>query len=226
MDYKFGVPVRSIYWLQKPTAQHTIRGVVRQNRPIENQTTLAEIFESDKLVITINTGQGQPHQGIVPLQGESLAQALQSYFDQSEQLPTRLWLACNEESTSGLLLQKLPGELSDNDLWNRIQLLSDTVNRDELLTTPADTLLQRLFHQEDYQLFDPSDIQFACTCSNERSENMLKSLGFEEVESILQEQKNISITCEFCNQLYEYDAVDIKQIFIDTPPLPTNQTRH
>ncbi len=211
--------------------KRSIRGIVRQSAELpENELTLSEIFETDKIVITIDNGKGKPHQGIVPLTGSMISEALEAYFAHSEQLPTRLWLACNETSASGLLLQKLPEELSheveDKDSWNRLTQLASTITDQELLELDAREILKRLFHEESIRIFEPEPVYFACSCSREKTLNLIKSLGENEAGDILAEQGEIKINCEFCNASYEFDAVDVKQLFESDVKIPTTQTRH
>lgn len=213
------------------TNKRTIRGVVRQSAKVTDaQASLSDIFKADKIVITIDNGKGKPHQGIVPLSGSSLSEALEAYFEHSEQLPTRLWLACNDSSASGLLLQKLPQDSSDkhddSDSWNRITQLASTITDQELLELDASEILHRLFHEESIRLFDPEPVRFECSCSREKTLNMIKSLGKNDAEEILQEHGKINVNCEFCNADYEFDAVDIEQLFKSDVNLTTTQTRH
>jgi molecular chaperone Hsp33 len=208
------------------TSNNTIRGIVRQSRKLNTETSMQDIFGTDKLVITIKNGTGKPHQGIVPLSGNSLSAALQAYFDQSEQLPTRFWFACDSKSAVGMLLQKLPDESADSDAWNRLLHLASTTRDEELLDLKAEKLLYRLFHEEDLRLFDADVISFACSCSAQRTRDMLISLGKSEVEEIINEQNQIIITCEFCNAQYGFDSVDLKQIFLDNAYIEPSTTRH
>lgn len=208
------------------TSEHSIRGIVRQSHELEKQQTLSEIFGSDKLVITIKNGNTKPHQGIVPLSGENLAEALQAYFDQSEQLPTRLWFACDQNASCGMLLQKLPAQEVDSDAWNRITVLAATTTPEELRTLSAEKLLLRLFHEEKLRLFEPESVDFACTCSLARTRDMLVSLGKNEIDELIAEQQEVSITCEFCNQHYQFDKVDLELLFKRDEILPLSDTRH
>ena len=208
------------------TSSHTIRGIVRESRELDNQKSLSEIFESDKLVITIKNGTARPQQGIVPLSGDNLAEALQAYFDQSEQLPTRFSLACNEEVASGMMLQKLPEDSEDTDAWNRITLLAATTKPEELLNLPVEQLLGRLFHQESLRIFDPDPVEFYCSCSIERTRDMLLSLDKAEVDAMLEEQNEVSITCEFCNSQYHFDEIDLGALFNDGDAAPISPTQH
>jgi molecular chaperone Hsp33 len=174
-----------------------------------------------------------PYQGIVPLHEAGVSQALESYMQRSEQLPTRLWLACNGERAAGLLLQKMPHqggtnkksdaqseaatEASDDD-WERLITLAQTVTAEELLSVEAETLLHRLFWQEAPKLLEDKAVQFSCSCSRVRVGRMLKTLGAEEVESILAEQGQVDVHCDFCNAAYHFDAVDCAALFTGEHP--------
>ena len=178
------------------------------------------------------SGGAQPYQGIVALHGDdgaplqAIADVLEHYMLQSEQLDTRLMLAASDEVAAGLLIQRLPvegegnlererreDEIGLNEAFNRIAHLASTVSRDELLTLDADTLLRRLFWEEDVRRFEPLAPRFACTCSRERVRAMLQSLGREEVEGIIAEQGRVEIGCDFCGTQYHFDAVDVGELF-------------
>jgi molecular chaperone Hsp33 len=198
------------------TSDRTLRGIIRQSHAIEDETaSLADIFQSDKMVITIDSGKGKPHQGIVPLSGHTLSEALGAYFEQSEQLQTHLWLACNDDNASGLLIQKLPGEPHDPDAWERILQLSETITDNELYGLDSQELIYRLFHEESVRVFEQQPVSFQCSCSRERTSSMLKSLGKAELEDILKTEDSIGITCEFCNEHYSFDAIDVESLFND-----------
>ena len=160
----------------------------------------------------------QPYQGIVPLDGDSMAEVLQAYMRQSEQLDTRLWLAADEHASAGLLLQSLPAEggssaSHDDDAWDRAVTLAQTITSDELLKLSPDAILHRLFWQEKLEHYPPMSPHFACTCSRERIGRMLVSLGRDEVDGIIDEQGSVTVTCDFCNRQYTFDAVDAAQLF-------------
>lgn len=176
--------------------------------------SLAGLFGRGQLAITIDPAQGQRYQGIVPLGEATLAQCLEHYFAQSEQLPTRLWLAADDEGAAGMLLQVLPGhdQGEDADIWPRLQQLTDTVKADELLSLPATELLYRLYHEEIVELHEAEEVCFRCSCSRERTEQVLMSLGEAELRDILAEQGVIDISCQFCNQEYHFDGIDVEQM--------------
>ena len=183
----------------------------------------------------------QPYQGVVPLHGdhneklERLSDVLQHYMLQSEQLDTVLVLAANDEVAAGLLIQRMPlkgegnlaaglshreneDQIGRNEDYNRIAHLAASLTSDALLTLDVDTILRRLFWEEKLVRFEPlqgaDGPRFACTCNRERVSNMLRNLGAQEAESILAEQGEIEVGCEFCGQQYRYDAVDAAQIFV------------
>ena len=178
----------------------------------------------------------QPYQGIVPLFGDhreplqKLSEVLEHYMLQSEQLDTKLILAANEEVAAGLLIQRLPvegsgnlgvarneDEIGLNEAYNRISHLAATLTSEELLTLDADTVLHRLFWEETVRRFEPlvgdEGPRFVCNCSRERVGSMLKSLGREEIDSILAERGDVEIACDFCGTKYHYDAVDVGELF-------------
>jgi molecular chaperone Hsp33 len=164
---------------------------------------------------------------VVGLEGETVAQVLEHYMAQSEQLQTRLWLACDEQVACGVLLQMLPeGKSEDADGWTRAVTLGETITRTELLTLPAIQLLRRLYHQEQIRVFEPSPVAFRCSCSRERVTAMLRLLGKEEVHSILDERNSIEVDCDFCGRHYQFDRVDAEQVFAAEVITVANPTRH
>lgn len=190
--------------------------------------SLADLVGDGRFVITLDPKDGsQAYQGIVGLEGGSVADILQNYMTRSEQLDTRLWLASDGAIASGMLLQKLPDSKEpDADAWTRVTKLADTLKRDELLNLPVHSVIHRLYHEEEVRLFDAQDVSFHCSCSREKVSAMLKLLGREEVESILQEQGRVETHCEFCNQRYEFDPVDAAQIFSMGFMTEAGDTRH
>jgi molecular chaperone Hsp33 len=166
----------------------------------------------------------QAYQGIVALFGdkkeklERVSEVLSHYMLQSEQLQTTLVLAANAEVAAGLLIQSLPEAKERSDDYNRIAILASSLKREELLGLDVDTLLRRLFWEENLIRFVPEENdlppRFACSCSRERVSRMILSLGVQEAESILAERGNIEVGCDFCGQQYQFDAVDAAQIFV------------
>ena len=158
----------------------------------------------------------QHYQGVVPLVGENLAQAIEGYFIQSEQIPTKIYLAHDGNTAAGLLLQVLPSDLpTAPDDWQHITTLSNTLTDQELLSLSNADILRRLYHQESIHLFDTQPLTFRCSCSRARMESMLISLGEAALKTILAEQGAIDTHCEFCNHHYIFDAVDTHQLLAD-----------
>jgi molecular chaperone Hsp33 len=192
------------------------------------QGRLSELVGDGRFVITLVQQDGKPaYQGIVELEGESVAEILQNYMSRSEQLDTRLWLAVDEHAASGMLLQKLPDQAEgDLDAWMRFTQLADTLHDDELMQLPTEELLHRLFHKEDVRLFEAQPVFFHCSCTRDNVAQMLRMFGAEEVESILSERQTIEVHCEFCNHRYEFDKVDAAQIFVATVAVASSEIRH
>lgn len=196
------------------TGDGSLRGLARWQGEV-TERPLSDLCHQGTLVITIDPGEGRErYQGIVMVEGDSLAAALEQYFERSEQLPTRFHLAANDTRAAGMLLQRMPGPGNeDSDGWNRVERLGATLTREELLALDTKTLLRRLFHQEEVRLFKPQPIRFACTCSRERTAAMLLSLGYDEVQAVLQDKKQVEVACEFCGMNYCFDAVDAEAVF-------------
>ena len=214
-------PIRTL--VAQATNARTLRGVARWEGEVPADATLEERFGEGRLVLTIERDSREPYQGIVPLVGANLGDAVERYFSDSEQLPTRLWVSARGERAAGLLLQRLPvdgppgfGSGEDSDDWRRVGLLADTLSRDELEGLPCEDLLRRLFHEDQIRLFDPEPLAFRCGCSRTRIDDMLRTLGETETMSIVAEQGAVEVTCEFCNRRYRLDAVDAGQLFAET----------
>jgi molecular chaperone Hsp33 len=186
--------------------------------------SLAELTGGGRLAITIERSKdGERYQGIVQAGSDSLAGCLETYFAQSEQLPTRIWLAADGHSAAGMLLQQLPGNAAsgdDGDGWQRAGILADTVSADELLRLDAVDLLRRLFHEEDLRLADRREVTFRCSCTRQRVESALRLMGRAELSELLSAEGRIEVRCEFCNQGYALDTVDVEQLLADEGLLP------
>jgi molecular chaperone Hsp33 len=211
---------------------------------------MLNVHGKGRCAITLDPGQRlpgqQPYQGIVPLHGDRreplqhLSQVLEHYMLQSEQLDTRLVLAADDKVAAGLLIQRLPvagtsnlsgvnvaneDMIGQSEDFNRIAHLAATLTREELLTLDAETILRRLFWEEQVLRFEPLAPSFSCSCSRERVRAMLGGLGREEADSILEERGDIEIGCDFCGQQYHFDAVDVGELFTpgrDQPPASTS----
>jgi len=188
---------------------------------------LADMVGGGRLAITIDPDSGcERYQGIVNLEGHTVAGAIEHYFAQSEQLATRLWLAADPHQAAGMLLQRLPdADAPDTDAWDRAVHLGSTITRAELLALPVRDILHRLYHEEDIRLFARTPVSFRCSCSRERVEAVLRMLGHAEIQGIVSEQGAVRVDCEFCGGRYEFDPVDAEQLFAATVAAPGPSTR-
>lgn len=197
-----------------------MRGVARMQGEIAEGSSLKEMVGNGYLVITISPKEGERYQGVVGLEGDTLAACLEDYFMRSEQLPTRLFIRTGEIESqvgaAGILLQVLPAQDASLDEFNHLATLTETIKTEELLGLPANDVLWRLYHQEEVTLFEPQSVSFKCTCSRERCGDVLRTLPAEEVDQILQEDGNIDMHCDYCGNHYVYDAVDIAAIRNDS----------
>jgi molecular chaperone Hsp33 len=212
---------------------------LRDEESIPDSASLSQLVNRSgkgRFAVTLDpagrTDARQAWQGIVPFEGETVAEVLEHYMGRSEQLPTRLWLAADSERASGLLLQRLPDEggkpgvLTDPDGWNRMQHLAATIEQAELLSTEPTRLLERMFWQEPVSGFDPRPIHFGCGCSRDKVAAMLRMLGSREIDEILAERSEIDVHCDYCNEGYRFDAVDCAGLFIEPPPQTGSSKRH
>ncbi len=195
------------------------------------EPALSALLGEGRMAITlipdaVRSPEAASYQGIVGLSDDSLARNLEEYFANSEQLPTRLFIAFDGDAVTGLLLQRLPAadratdlalDLQD-DAWREVELLAETVSADELATLPVTELLRRLFHEHLITLHPARNLQFSCTCSRERAERMLRALPKEEILELLETQGMVDVTCEICGARYEYDAVDTHQVYEPAEP--------
>ena len=206
------------------TDQKTFRALARwENGADLSGQGLKELLGKGTLVMTVDPHKGNRYQGVVPLHHDTLTYSLKDYFQQSEQLPARFWIASNGDQCAGMLLQALPGRVENSDevreeSWNRVAILADTVTDKELLGLDHETVLKRLFHEEDVRLFNEEPVMFSCNCSRPRSASILKGLGRAEVDSVVTELGEVAMDCQFCNQKYVFTEKDIADIFDGEKP--------
>jgi molecular chaperone Hsp33 len=202
------------------THDFDIRATATHDAAMPTQSEFSELVGDGRLAVTIEASSGGTrYQGIVPLATAGVAASLESYFEQSEQLPTRLLLANYGDDCAGLLIQKLPaaekGEASGavtQTVWEELQAEMAQLELPDLLL-PAEPLLARLCGTHDCRLFAPTPVRFHCSCSLPRVSAVLRSLGLAEARETLLEQGSVTITCEFCHKVYRFDAVDVERLF-------------
>jgi len=203
-----------------------IRATAKWKGEVSDEQGLFDLISHGQFMITLDPKDGrQAYQGIVSLEGDSISTILENYMLRSEQIDTRIWLHCDGNAAAGMLLQKLPDTMNqvtktedlstqDLDAWNRIGHLAGTITDDELLNLPTETILTRLFHEEDVRLFEASNTKFYCSCSRDSVSSMLRMLGNDEITSIIEEQGKIEVNCDFCNAHYSFDKVDATQLMV------------
>ncbi len=205
------------------TSQQKIRAIAHVANPTPSNR-FQDILKDGHMAITITPATGERYQGIVPLEGDSLAACLELYFYQSEQLNTKLWLSANGDRAAGMLLQALPKETAtfaaeEDENWNRIIELAKTLSTHEMLNLDHETVLHRLFHEEQVRLFEAKDVNFHCQCSVERTAQALRSLGIDDANKILAKKGFITIDCQFCGHRYRFNKNQVDDIFAPKGPI-------
>lgn len=218
------------------TAELTIRATakLREGAEVPEDGTLQSLLNSNGLgrfMVVLDPNREvtdmQPYQGIVPMEGETVAEVLEVYMRNSEQLETRLWLSADANQCAGVLLQRLPrkGGVQEpseevESAWDRALAMTATIQDSELLELDSDTLMRRLFWEETLVAFEPQEVRWWCPCTRERVANMLRMLGEDEVKEILTERDHIDVSCNFCGKPYRFDAVDCAGLFIEKRNAP------
>lgn len=199
------------------THEHAVRAIAQMDESdadLPAGAGLRELLGHGTLAITLEPDHGERYQGIVPLDRETLAGCLETYFERSEQIPTRLWLQSDASRAAGLMLQVMPGdERLDDDLWPRATGLADTLRPGELLDIPPADALYRLYHEEQVSLPEAQEVRFSCSCSRERTAEGLVSIGQAEAEDVVAEQGEIRLICQFCQSEYVFTPEDVRQLF-------------
>jgi len=199
-----------------------MRGVARVQGEVPDNADLKTLIGNGYLVITIAPEEGERYQGVVGLEGDTLAECLEDYFMRSEQLPTRLFIRTGvvdgKAAAGGMLLQVLPAQDTQANDFEHLATLTDTIKLEELTTLPANDVLWRLYHEEEVTLYDPQDVVFKCTCSRERCAGALRTLPDEEIDSILAEEGEIDMHCDYCGNHYLFNSMDIAEIRNNASP--------
>ncbi|MDX1303972.1 Hsp33 family molecular chaperone HslO [Photobacterium sp.] len=204
-----------------------LRGVARWEGEVPAEGNIHDLMGKGYLVITITPTNGERYQGVVGLEGGSLAHSLEGYFKNSEQLKTRIWLRTgefgNQATAAGMLLQVLPDGQGTSGDFEHLEQLTDTVKDEELFGLEAQDVLFRLYHQEEVQLFEPQPVEFHCGCSRERSGSAICSLDRAEIEHILADKGKVSLHCDYCGTSYDFDSIDVAALLESAPESGNNQ---
>ena len=177
-------------------------------------SSFAELTDKAHCAITVDAGE-RPYQGIVEIQGESLSLSLEHYFDRSVQVPSHVALVANENVAGGILLQKMPGQPIDEDDWNRLHFLLETLTVQDFDGDAGLDLIRKLFAEDDVRVREVRAVNFNCRCSNQKVEGVLKMLGEKESRTALEERDSIEVICEYCGEKRVFDSVDVSRLFAD-----------
>ncbi|MGS2721124.1 Hsp33 family molecular chaperone HslO [Paraglaciecola aestuariivivens] len=215
------------------THKQQLRGVARWDESLESlPSEFSQLVKNGVLVITITPEQGERYQAMVALDKPTLAECIEQYFAQSEQLATKVILRTQLDSqpakACGMFLQILPTssqatDKADTD-FDHLVALTDTIKSDELFNLDAEDILHRLYHQENVELFTPTPVVFKCSCSKERSASALTGLSLEELLDIVAKEGAIKMNCQYCHTEYSFDAIDIQSIHAGTFNLSAGQS--
>jgi len=207
------------------THDFKLRAMARHS-PIGDGAAFRSLAGDGQIIVTIEADRASSYQGVVPITGASLAECLEGYFVQSEQLPTRVMLAATPAVIAGMLVQRLPGEGGKQSVdpaalqsaWMKVDHAMAALTGQELLETDVEARLVKMFGDDEVRVFGANDVQHQCRCSRERVANVLRSLGADEVRSVIAEQGTCTVTCEFCQKPYRFDAIDVEQLFTNAAP--------
>lgn len=188
-----------------------LRGIARVRETIADDQNDLRTLMGDKaiLVITLTPLEGERYQGVVSGQGDSIAQIIEDYFMQSEQLRTRIWLHADGEHAAGMLLQVMPAAGTSLEAFEHLEHLTATITAAELFKLPGEQVLHRLYHEEQVELYAPQSVSFKCGCSREGTLDALASVSPEELQQILREDGAIVMLCDYCQTEYRFTAEDL-----------------
>ncbi len=215
------------------SSNRELRAIARyEEEQIHSGASLQELMPEGVLALTVDPREGQRYQGLVALDGEDLAECFTNYFVNSAQLPTRFWLYADGQRARGMLLQQLPADrITDSEereaSWQHAVALASTLTAEELLGLDNETILHRLYHEEQMRLFEATDLKFHCSCTRARSEQALVSLGLADLRLLLAEKEGtIEIDCQFCNHTYLFNEADVMQMFAEQDATDASSTVH
>jgi len=173
-----------------------------------------ELTAEARCAVTVDAGE-RPYQGIVGIDGDSLAASLEHYFARSVQVPSHVALVANDEVVGGILLQQVPGVSIDPDDWRRLDFLVQTLSTADFAGEAGIELIGKLFAEDDVRVYEPRPVVFRCSCSDQKVEDVLRMLGEREARAALAEQDGIEVVCEYCGERRHYDAVDVERLFTE-----------
>lgn len=195
------------------TSELDLRGMASAE-PGKVAADFATLIEEGHCAVTVDVGE-RPYQGIVEIDDTSLAASLEHYFARSVQVPCHVVLVANEDVAGGVLLQQIPGQAIDEDDWNRLHFLAETLGFADFESAAGIKLIGKLFAEDDVRVYERRAVNFRCRCSQQKTEDVLKMLGEDEARETLAEQGGIEVICEYCGRKRTFDAVDVERLFIE-----------
>ncbi|NQV64606.1 MAG: Hsp33 family molecular chaperone HslO [SAR86 cluster bacterium] len=207
--------------MAEATHEGDVRGIAQLEEDVPASAfadkNLQQLLSGGTLTVTVEARGRDRYQSIVPLVGDTLAECLESYFQQSEQLNTFIRLSATSTQATGMLIQQLPAQIEQDlaqrkDRWETIHILAGTLTGAELMRETNAALLRHLFAEEKIQLFADTSVRFQCSCSEQRMAGALISLGEAELASLFEEHNTLELTCEFCGVLYHIDDKKLTQL--------------
>lgn len=195
------------------TSELELRGMASP-APNVSATSFDELMQTAQCAITVDSGE-RPYQGIVEVNRKSFAASLENYFARSVQVPSHVALVCDNDLSGGILLQQMPGQTIDEDDWNRLGFLTATLNSKDFSMDTGLELIGKLFSEDDVRVYDGKSVVFKCRCSQKKAEDVLRMLGADEIESAIEEQGSLDVTCEYCGRKRHFDSVDVSKLFAE-----------
>ena len=195
--------------------QLQLRGFARYQDDDEGVDYNAAFLEG-KMVLTITqNNQTQAYQSVVPIISLQMGDNFMHYFAQSEQVASRVWLAVNDETAAGMLLQLMPDQNTKQreEFWEYAVQIGQTISEQELLTLDNPTILHRLYHETELRLYTARPVRFRCRCTEEKMKQVLTVLGEADVRQLLQEKGVVDVECDFCKRHFTFDAIDVTLLF-------------
>jgi len=218
------------FLLAQCDSEFNMRGLVKWEGALSEEMLIKDMQQGTLSILLDSDKQKNRYQGTVAWSGASLAESIESYFQHSEQLQTRIFLSVGEKSASGMLLQVTPDKRAHNIAetepevpeWEPLSDVSSFFDQRDMLELSTEDLLRKIYPEDDIRLFPPVPVQFACTCSRKRGEEAISVLGQEEAEAELKDKQLLVVTCDFCNKEYTYDKIDVATIFAYHSPPDTH----
>lgn len=194
-----------------------VRGLAQWDPEVDTHQ-LSQAIGEGQLIITLQSdNDAEPYQSIVSLHHRSMAAALRDYFAQTGQSETMFWFSVDQHNATAMMIQKVAqeeGSQANNDDWQHALKLAETLTDKELLELDNETILHRLYHQEVVRVFDEQPVAFYCNCSVPRMQQAVLTLGEEEINSILEEEQWVVVSCEYCGDEYSFGRDEIEAIFL------------